>query len=261
MWNQGKTLVIVTGASRGLGQAISVQMAQHIANPTLVLISRAIDDLKISEKLCKENNEKSQVILGQMDLNSAKLQDFNNFFDKSVDFKEFESLVLVHNAGSLGNQGTKIVDFDDGDQIQAYWYLNVTSVMLLNSAVNKRAKDMKNKLVINISSLAALQPFETWGSYCSGKAARDSLFKNMAVEEVDTWTVMNYAPGPLDTKMIKDLLDDQGTHANIRSAFENMKKSNSLLTPEQSAKRMIEILNKPKGAFKSGDHVDYFDEV
>ena len=138
MWNQGKTLVIITGASRGLGQAISVQMAQHIANPTLVLISRAIDDLKISEKLCKENNEKSQVILGQMDLNSAKLQDFNNFLDKSVNFKEFESLVLVHNAGSLGNQGTKIVDFEDGDQIQAYWYLNVTSVMLLNSAVNKR---------------------------------------------------------------------------------------------------------------------------
>ena len=32
----------------------------------------------------------------------------------------------------------QIVDFDDGDQIQAYWYLNVTSVMLLNSAVNKR---------------------------------------------------------------------------------------------------------------------------
>ena len=43
---------------------------------------------------------------------------------------------------------------------------------------------MKNKLVINISSLAALQPFETWGSYCSGKAARDSLFKNMALPDI-----------------------------------------------------------------------------
>ena len=124
-----------------------------------------------------------------------------------------------------------------------------------------RLKAMKNKLVINISSLAALQPFETWGSYCAGKAARDSLFKNMAVEEGEDWTVLNYAPGPLDTKMIQDLLDDKNTHANIRSAFENMKSSNSLLTPEQSAKRLIEILNKPKGAFKSGDHIDYFDQL
>lgn len=261
MWNQGKTLVIITGASRGLGQAIAVQMTENITFPTFVLISRALEDLRTTEKLCKEKNDKSQVILGQKDLNRAKIEDFNEFFDKFVDFKEFESLVLVHNAGSLGNQGTKIVDFDNSDEMQAYWYLNVISVMLLNSAVNKRLKGMKNKLVINISSLAALQPFETWGSYCAGKAARDSLFKNMAVEEGEAWTVLNYAPGPLDTKMIQDLLDDQNTHANIRNAFENMKKSNSLLTPEQSAKRLIEILNKPKGAFKSGDHIDYFDQL
>jgi len=261
MWNQGKTLVIITGASRGLGQAISVEMAENNTEPTLILISRAIEDLKITENLCKKKNDKCQVILGQIDLNSAKIEDFNTFLDKSVDFNGFDSLILVHNAGSLGNQGTKIVDFDDADQMQSYWHLNVISVMLLNSVINKRAGNMKNRLVINISSLAALQPFETWGSYCSGKAARDSLFKNMAVEEIDTWTVLNYAPGPLDTKMIKDLLEDESTHDNIRSAFENMKKNNSLLTPEKSAKRLVEILNKPKGAFKSGDHVDYFDEV
>ena len=95
-------------------------------------------------------------------------------------------------------------------------------------------------MVINVSSLAAIQPFESWGSYCSGKAARDSLFKVMAVEE-PSWKVLNYAPGPLDTKMIKDLLDDQGTNPNVRSAFEDMKSKNSLLTPGQSAERMIEI--------------------
>jgi len=261
MWNQGKTVVIITGASRGLGQAIAVKMAENIKNPTFVLISRAIEDLKTTEELCKEQNVESRVILGQMDLSSAKIDDFNKFFDKSIDFKEFESIIMVHNAGSLGNQGTKIVDFDNGDQMQAYLYLNVISVMLLNSAINKRLKDKKNKLVINISSLAALQPFETWGSYCAGKAARDSLFKTMAVEEGEAWTVLNYAPGPLNTKMIKDLLDDKNTHSNIRNAFENMKASNSLLTPEQSAKRLIEILNKPKGAFKSGDHIDYFDKL
>ena len=138
MWNQGKTLVIITGASRGLGQAISIEMAENITEPTLILISRAIEDLKITENLCKKQNEKCQVILGQMDLNSAKIEDFNQFLDKSVDFKVFESLILVHNAGSLGNQGTKIVDFDDADQMQSYWYLNVISVMLLNSVINKR---------------------------------------------------------------------------------------------------------------------------
>ena len=40
-----------------------------------------------------------------------------------------------------------------------------------------------SKTVINISSLAALQPFVTWGNYCAGKAARDALFKVLALEE------------------------------------------------------------------------------
>ena len=42
-----------------------------------------------------------------------------------------------------------------------------------------------SKTVINISSLAALQPFASWGNYCAGKAARDAMFKVLAVEEDD----------------------------------------------------------------------------
>ena len=38
-------------------------------------------------------------------------------------------------------------------------------------------------MVINISSLAALQPFVSWGNYCAGKAARDAMFKVLALEE------------------------------------------------------------------------------
>ena len=79
----------------------------------------------------------------------------------------------------------------------------------------------------------------------------------MAVEEAETWKVLNYAPGPLDTQMIKDLLEDPGTHVNIRNAFEGMKSSNSMLKPETSAKKLIQILNEDK--YKSGDHVDFFD--
>ena len=78
----------------------------------------------------------------------------------------------------------------------------------------------------------------------------------MAVEEPDI-KVLNYAPGPLDTQMIKDLLDDPGTNVNIRKAFEGMKKSQSMLKPETSAKKLIRILEEDK--YQSGDHVDYFD--
>lgn len=256
MWNEGKTLIIVTGASRGLGQAIAVQMAKHTENPHIVLVSRSENDLKNTEKQCCVENPKCQVTVHVADMSTVSKEDMETMFDP-LDFSAYDSVVLVHNAGSLGNQGTKVADFDDMQEMQDYYRLNVFSVMILNSVIVKKVGErIKNKLVINISSLAALQPFETWGSYCSGKAARDSLFKVMAVEE-PSWLVLNYAPGPLDTKMIRDVLDDFSTHANIKSAFENLKSSNGLLKPETSAKGLMQLLDS--AAFKSGDHVDYFD--
>jgi len=47
---------------------------------------------------------------------------------------------------------------------------------------------------VNISSLCALQPFRSWALYCSGKAARDMMFRVLAAEEPDV-RVLNYAPG------------------------------------------------------------------
>ena len=176
MWGQGKTLVLITGASRGLGQAISVEMAT-LDTPVLVLISRDLDGLEKTAQMCKNVNNKCQVILKQVDLSQATKDDLKIVLE-DLD-KDFESLVLVHNAGSLGNQGTKVTDFDNAKELQDYFYLNIVSAMLLNSIVYHKFKDVRNKLVINISSLAALQPFETWGYYCSGKAARDSLFKGL----------------------------------------------------------------------------------
>ena len=258
MWNEGKSLVIITGASRGLGQAIAIQMARQCENPHVVLISRPENDLKNTETQCIAQNSKCQITVHVADMLTASKQDFETMLEP-LDVGIYDSIVVVHNAGSLGNQGTKVTDFDDLQEMQDYFRLNVFSVMLLNSVIVKKVGDkIKNKLVINISSLAALQPFETWGSYCSGKAARDSLFKVMAAEE-PTWTVLNYAPGPLDTKMIQDILDDSATHENIKSAFENLKSSNGLLQPETSAKGLIQLLNS--GAFKSGAHVDYFDII
>lgn len=42
---------------------------------------------------------------------------------------------------------------------------------------------------------------KSWSLYCSAKAARDMLFKVLALEEAGTVQVLNYAPGPLDNKM------------------------------------------------------------
>ena len=151
MWKQGKALILVTGASRGLGQAISVEMCQ-INNPTLVLISRDLDGLQKTSEMCLNVNNKCSVILKQLDLNSASKEDLRSTVQDLG--QDFDTLVVVHNAGSLGNQGTKVLEFDQASVMQDYFNLNIVSVMILNSVVFRHFKDVKNKYVINIFSFA-----------------------------------------------------------------------------------------------------------
>lgn len=54
------------------------------------------------------------------------------------------------------------------------------------------------RTVVNISSLCALKPFPSWVLYCTGKAARDMMFRVLAEEEPDV-RVLNYAPGECPT--------------------------------------------------------------
>ncbi len=62
-------------------------------------------------------------------------------------------------------------------------------------------------------------------------------------------SVLNYAPGPLDTRMVDTLKSD----GHMQEQF----KATELLKPETTVLRLIQILEGNK--FKSGDHVDYFD--
>lgn len=69
----------------------------------------------------------------------------------------------------------------------------------VKSRMSNRTKECQFRIV-NISSLAAIQCFESWGIYCAGKAARDMYYAVLAKElEVEglsnTVKVLSYAPG------------------------------------------------------------------
>lgn len=122
--------------------------------------------------------------------------------------------------------------------------------------------DVKAFSIINISSLAAVKAFETWGIYCAGKAARDMFHKTLAeelkVSNINrTVKVLNYAPGPLDTNMQKEIREGKLVDKNTQEFFQNMKKENQLVDPLESATKLITtLLSRP---FENGDHLDYFD--
>ena len=145
---------------------------------------------------------------------------------------------------------------------------NITSSIYLTSQFVRyfaHFSDSEHRgLVVNVSSLCAIQPFATWSLYCAGKAARE-LFSRVLSQEMSTsaFQVLNYAPGPLDTYMQKEIRECEGCDAQLHTIFETMHSNNSLVSPSDSAKVLVDLaLNMFSGASaspKSGDHVDYFD--
>ncbi|GBO11638.1 hypothetical protein AVEN_202571-1 [Araneus ventricosus] len=80
-------------------------------------------------------------------------------------------------------------------------------------------------------------------------------FRTLAEEEKDSVIVLNYAPGPLVTDMLPQILRD--ALPEIKQQFHEAQMQNRLLTTEYTVQRLIGILDR--GRFKSGDHVDVFD--
>lgn len=81
-------------------------------------------------------------------------------------------------------------------EVDSYLSLNVSSSLCLTASVLQAFPQRSGlkRTVINISSLCALQPFRSWVLYCTGKAARDMMFRVLAEEEPDL-RVLNYSPG------------------------------------------------------------------
>jgi NAD(P)-dependent dehydrogenase (short-subunit alcohol dehydrogenase family) len=57
--------------------------------------------------------------------------------------------------------------------------------------------------IVNVTSLAAILPFNSWSQYCSARAGKELYHKTCAQERLgDTHVkVLNYAPGPMDTNV------------------------------------------------------------
>lgn len=131
---------------------------------------------------------------------------------------------------------------------------------------------------MNVSSLAAVQGFPSWGLYCAGKAARDMYHSVLADEqrskalaaqaqgmgssgaENSEILVLNYAPGPMDTYMQAEIRTLEQSGPSNGSTYTDMKAQNMLVDPMVSAEKMYALLNTPS-SFRSGAHIDFYDNV
>ena len=199
------TLCVITGTSGGLGREIAVQFAEEWdrcgAKSDVVLLSRDVDGMKRTRQLIATAAPSIRVHEFQVDL--SDLQALPAVCSRMWEiYREdrHQQVTLVHNAGTLGNISKPVAAQTDPAEVHRCFAINLTSMWVMTGSFLTRFKSLP-RLLVNITSLVAKVPFAGLAMYGTGKAAREAFMANVAKENPDV-RLLNYSPGPCDTKMV-----------------------------------------------------------
>jgi sepiapterin reductase len=275
------TLLVVTGASRGLGRAIGVAFASSssIKHLRCLLVARSERGLEETASLMREAAAAARKSSDAFDLEiSCMAADLSNMDTLEQTVEEmfgqlekrmYDRAILINNAGSLGYLG-RCSDMTSLGKLQRAIDFNITSSSwislqfvhkLLSSPSEKICSACSCIVVVNISSLCAIEPFSTMSVYCAGKAARDLFHSVLAKEESDTETsvrVLNYAPGMCETAMSEELAESDRLDSKLSSMYRTALNDKTMVQPKDTAEKLVGIIER--NGWRNGAHIDYWDE-
>ncbi|XP_076824458.1 sepiapterin reductase-like [Clavelina lepadiformis] len=253
------SFVIITGATRGYGLELAKVIAPVLCRDSvLVLTGRNQEKLDSAQKLVNSLRSSDDVIVNTVKTDLGVADDVEKFIGKcteNVDVKSFQSAVIIHNAGSLGDVTLRMDEYSSQTAISQHMDLNVSNVMFYTAEFLRLFHMSPVKcFVVNISTLCAVEPFPSCALYCTGKAARDMMFKVLAAERPDV-RVVSWAPGPMPTEMMEKMTNS--CDSNKGEAFRKMKSEKTYVECVDSAKKFLKLL--VENSFTSGKHIDYYD--
>jgi uncharacterized protein len=196
-------IVLVTGASSGIGMAIAREVAPRAK--AIVLVARRVDRLeKLKEELVKAHAELRVEVL-PCDL--AKRDDVERLI-ADVKAKDLEVDVLVNNAG-IGTMG--FLDRTDMAKATFAIDLNVTSLTMLTIAFLPGMVKRNRGGVLNISSGFGLSVMPMFSVYCGTKHYVTGLTEALVADLGGTDVVATQVcPGPVKTEFEDVMGNDTG---------------------------------------------------
>ena len=193
-------VAIVTGASRGIGQAAALALASKGAK---VVVNYARSGDAAEATVAEIMAAGGEAVAVQADVSQAEQVD--NLIKQTLDkFGRID--VLVNNAGIT--KDTLLLRMKP-EQWQAVIDLNLTGVFLCTKAVSKTMLKQRSGRIINIASVAGQMGNPGQANYSAAKAGVIGFTKTVAKELANRGVTVNaVAPGFIETDMTNDLKSD-----------------------------------------------------
>lgn len=181
---------VVTGAGKGIGRGISLQLAR--AGADLVISSRTQEDL---DSLATEIEALGRSVT-KVVVDVTKTAEIEDLAAQAVAGGGID--IWVNNAGGLPDATPRYLTRTPEDRWDAQMDLNLKAVFI---ACQVAANNMDEGAIINISSSSAkAQGNVKNGPYGASKTAVNSLTQTFALELAPKIRVNAVAPGPVPTK-------------------------------------------------------------
>ena len=213
--------VIITGSNRGIGKAMVKTFAASGAN-VWACARRATSEF---EDWLKETAERAGVWIKPVYFEMTDADSINSGMQSIID----EGLpvdVLVNNAG-ISTVG--LLSMSKVEDIENLFDVNYFAMLRIIQKVSKRMARQKRGVIINMGSIAGIEPQAGKIAYGSSKAAVMMMTKCLAKELGPMGIRVNaIAPGPIETEMIHQYKDDMLEKLATESALRRLGKKEEI---------------------------------
>ena len=188
------SIVLITGASSGIGAACAQQFAQ--AGSKLILLARRLDKLKELKELLEHEFPQCSVYVQQCDVRNQ--QEVASVIQALPE--ELQAIdILVNNAGL--SRGLEKIHEGVLQNWEEMIDTNVKGLLYVTRAVSPGMVTRKKGMIINIASIAGRETYPAGNVYCATKSAARTISEATRIDLNGTGIrVVNIDPGMVETE-------------------------------------------------------------
>ena len=234
--------ILITGASKGIGRSLAVNLSKHKAN--VILLARNEDLLDSLYDEIKEKYNTNPMIIGcdLSQLEEDKAQEIANVVSKN--FKCLDALI---NNASILKKMSSVNDYDLKSWKKVL-NVNLTSAFLLSKYLMPLMMDSKLPRIIFTSSGLANKGKAYWGAYSVTKAGIKNLSEilNDELNSLTNFKVFNFNP--------------KETRTEMRALAYPAENPSSVKAPDELINYYLWMLSE-RSTSSSKTHINFGDEI